>query len=135
MNPTNPIASYLRHLIVVVIMLAIAKFKFPLDGASDFADSLALTLIGSATWALVKYAPAFARSIGILAVLIAVSPPSCTATIGPDGKPVLGLDPVELARAISAVQRETGAKGASVVILDPSGKAIPTLPESAPPKQ
>ncbi len=78
MNPTNPIASYLRHLIVVGIVLLLAKFKFPLDGADTFADAASLSLLGSSTWALVKYAPNLAKAIGLISMVAIASLTSCT---------------------------------------------------------
>ncbi|MEI7955033.1 MAG: hypothetical protein WCJ66_07690 [Verrucomicrobiota bacterium] len=71
-NPTNPIASYLRHLIVVGVVLLVEKFKFPMDGADAFADSAALSLLGSVTWLLVKYLPTFAKIIGLVSLVAAV---------------------------------------------------------------
>jgi hypothetical protein len=53
----NAITSYLRHLIVTGITLAIAKMELPMEGAEGFADAIALLIIGTITWAIVKYAP------------------------------------------------------------------------------
>ncbi len=64
----NPISSYLRHLIVSVIVMLLAKYKFPLDGAAPFADAFALSILGTITWAAVKYAPNLAKAIGLLAL-------------------------------------------------------------------
>ncbi|MEI8342528.1 MAG: hypothetical protein WCH43_13470 [Verrucomicrobiota bacterium] len=69
MNSLNPIASYLRHLIVVGVVLLLAKLKFPMDGASAFADAFSLSLLGSVTWAIVKYAPNLAKGIGLMGLI------------------------------------------------------------------
>jgi membrane-bound ClpP family serine protease len=53
----NAINSYLRHLIVTGITLLISNLKLPLEGADKFADAIALIVIGTITWAIVKYAP------------------------------------------------------------------------------
>ncbi len=87
----NPIASYIRHLIVTLIVLLLVKFKFPLEGADAFADSLSLFVVATLTWAIVKYMPDLAKSIGLLSLLLAclILLPSCVTTEGtitaPDG--------------------------------------------------
>lgn len=57
MKPQTPIASYLRHLIVTGIVYLAAKWQLPEAGLNEFAQGLALIVIGSGTWAVVKYAP------------------------------------------------------------------------------
>lgn len=73
-----------------------------------------------------KITKAIARGIFYAAIVIVVmSTISCNLSIGPDGKPIVGLDPVALAQTIQLWQaRNGGSKGASVVIVDQSGKAI-----------
>lgn len=73
----NAITSYLRHVIVVGVLFLVAKYKLPLEGASEMADALALAGIGTVTWLVVKYAPEFAKHIGLLALLL-VGGISCT---------------------------------------------------------
>ena len=51
----NALASYLRHLIVTGILLAIEKLKLPSEGAEDAANVIALAIIGTLSWAFVKY--------------------------------------------------------------------------------
>ena len=51
----NALASYLRHLIVTGILLAIEKFGLPIEGASQAADAVALFAVGTISWAFVKY--------------------------------------------------------------------------------
>ncbi|MEO5915577.1 MAG: hypothetical protein ABIS50_15190 [Luteolibacter sp.] len=65
----NPVTSYLRHLIVAGILLFLAKYKLPLDGADAFADGVALFAIGSVTWLIVKYAPLSIQKLLGLAVI------------------------------------------------------------------
>jgi hypothetical protein len=84
------ITSYVRHIIVVGVLFLLEKYRFPMEGATEFADGLALAALGTVTWLVVKYLPAIAKHIGLLAVLI-MSLVSCaelpiTARIsGPDG--------------------------------------------------
>ena len=69
----NAINSYLRHLIVTGITLLIAKFKLPLEGADKFADAIALLVIATITWGIVKYAPpSVAKFLGLSAVALCV---------------------------------------------------------------
>jgi hypothetical protein len=80
----NPIASYLRHIIVTGIILLIAKLKLPVEGADAFADGIALFAIGTLTWAMVKYAPALAKFLGLMLLVLpcVLFMPSCvTSTI------------------------------------------------------
>jgi hypothetical protein len=51
----NALASYLRHLIVTGILLAVEKFKLPIDGAEGAADVIALAVVGTVSWWFVKY--------------------------------------------------------------------------------
>jgi hypothetical protein len=57
MTQQTPIASYLRHLIVTGIVFLAAKWQLPEAGLNDFAQGVALIVLGTGTWALVKYAP------------------------------------------------------------------------------
>jgi hypothetical protein len=51
----NALTSYLRHVIVTGLLFTVEKFKLPLEGAGDAADVIALALIGTLSWAFVKY--------------------------------------------------------------------------------
>jgi hypothetical protein len=76
------ITSYLRHLVVTAILLFAERSKLPLEGAEDAANALALAIIGTITWAVVKYAPELAKHLGILVIPIAASIlllPSCAS--------------------------------------------------------
>ena len=53
----NALASYLRHLIVTGILIAVEKLKLPIEGADQAADVIALVVVGTLSWAVVKYAP------------------------------------------------------------------------------
>jgi len=74
----NPLTSYLRHLIVTGLLLILAKAKLPEAGAAEAADYLALAAIGTITWAVVKYAPAFAKHLGLLSLICNLTLPSCS---------------------------------------------------------
>lgn len=62
-----------------------------------------------------------------IAILTALACASCSMSLGPDGKPVVGVDPVALAAAINAWQQKHGSKDATVVIVTP-----PVAPATAP---
>lgn len=90
----NALASYLRHLIVTAILLAVEKLKLPIEGADAAADVVALFIVGTLSWWFVKYvAPKIKVPKGsglalfALAASLALLTPSCTVTLGPDGKP------------------------------------------------
>jgi hypothetical protein len=53
----NALASYLRHIIVTGILIAVEKLKLPIEGADQAADVIALVVVGTLSWAVVKYAP------------------------------------------------------------------------------
>ncbi len=76
------LASYLRHLIVVLLLYVVQKYKLPVDGADAAANAVALGSLGTATWALVKYLPNYAKSLGLLSLIaiggLGMAVPSCT---------------------------------------------------------
>lgn len=80
----NAITSYLRHLIVTGITLLIAKFKLPIEGADKFADAIALFVIATITWAIVKYAPPGLSKFLGLSVIAFVAGFSMTSCAGLD---------------------------------------------------
>ena len=51
----NALASYLRHLIVTSILIAVEKLKLPIEGADQAADVIALVVVGTLSWWFVKY--------------------------------------------------------------------------------
>jgi hypothetical protein len=67
------ITSYIRHLIVTAVLLFVEKTGLPVEGSEDAAHALALILIGSLTWAFVKYAPAAAKHVGITSLILAAA--------------------------------------------------------------
>ena len=82
------LASYLRHLIVVMLLYVVQKYQLPVDGADAAANAVALAAFGSLTWAVVKYAPDFAKNLGLIAVcLMALQSCATTTTVTklPDG--------------------------------------------------
>lgn len=99
------ISSYTRHLIVTAVLLLIERAKLPIEGAEDAAHAIALLAIGTATWAVVKYAPELAKRLGFLVIPLAASIlflPSCADSEYP------------LVGQISYLDSETGAKGGLV---------------------
>ena len=81
----NAITSYLRHLIVTAVLLAVEKLKLPIEGADAAADVIALTVVGTLSWWFVKYvAPRIKvpKKSGValfaLAASLALLTPSCT---------------------------------------------------------
>jgi hypothetical protein len=57
----NALASYLRHLIVTGLMVLVAKYRLPAEGAPEAAQALALLVAGTLTGVMVKYIPAAAK--------------------------------------------------------------------------
>jgi hypothetical protein len=51
----NALTSYLRHAIVTVLLFTVEKLHLPIEGAPAAADIIALTLVGTISWAFVKY--------------------------------------------------------------------------------
>jgi len=43
----NALASYLRHIIVTGILIAVDKIGLPIEGASAAADIIALAVVGT----------------------------------------------------------------------------------------
>ena len=76
------LASYLRHLIVALLLLVVQKYQLPADGADAAANAIALAAFGTLTWAVVKYLPGVAKTLGLLclggACLLLM--PSCATT-------------------------------------------------------
>jgi hypothetical protein len=112
----NPLLSYIRHLIVTAVILAVEHLKLPVEGAEDAAHVIALGVIGTLTWAVVKYAPAFAKYLGLMVAFFAVLlMPSCSTVssaitglpipatsvqrAGQDGAPVILVSSQDLAEA------------------------------------
>ena len=103
----NALASYLRHLIVTAILLAIEKLKLPIEGADKAADVIALVIVGTLSWWFVKYvAPKIKVPKGsglalfALAASLALLTPSCAVRLNPTtGKPEFSLDPKGVADA------------------------------------
>jgi hypothetical protein len=102
------ITSYLRHLIVTGILIIIERAKLPIEGSEDAAHAIALLVIGTLTWAIVKYAPEIAKRLGITALILIPTLffflPSCTIAIDPiTGRPSVGTDPAAVAALAEAV--------------------------------
>lgn len=108
----NALASYLRHLIVTGILLLVEKLKLPIEGANAAADVIALAVVGTLSWWFVKYlAPKIKVPKGsglalfALAASLALLTPSCSVSVGSDGKPRGMIDP-EAAAATAALLAE-----------------------------
>jgi len=96
----NALYSYLRHLFVTGILLAVEKLKLPVEGAEDAANVIALALLGTMSWLFAKYAPSFIKpnkGAGLALVLalgLCFLSPSCTVSLDPaTNKPILSIDP------------------------------------------
>lgn len=99
------ITSYLRHLIVTGLLIVIERARLPIEGSEDAANAIALLVIGTATWAFVKYAPDVAKRLGIAPLIMLgaiLALPSCAD----QGYPITGR--------ISYLDPESGAKGGLV---------------------
>ena len=113
------ISSYLRHLVVTAVLLFIERAKLPVEGAEDAAHAIALLAIGTATWAIVKYAPELAKRVGLLVIPLAAALlflPSCAES----GYPLVGR--------ISYRDPETGAKGGLVFEAGKAPRASVSVP-------
>ena len=51
----NALTSYLRHVIVTGLLFTVEKLHLPIEGAPAAADIIALALVGTISWAFVKY--------------------------------------------------------------------------------
>ena len=119
----NAFASYLRHLIVTALLLAVEKLKLPIEGADKAADVIALAVIGTLSWWFVKYiAPKLKVPKGsglalfALAASLALLTPSCSdgyfsANLGPY-KPVPATGPD--ARISAFIEQPTPAAESEV---------------------
>ena len=120
----NALASYLRHLIVAGILLAIEKLKLPIEGAEDAANVIALAVIGTLSWAFVKYvAPRLKIPKGsgvalfaLAASLALLSLPSCSY-----------VDAVVDTRGAIPTAPDTDLDGLPDEITVPSNKVKPVL--------
>ena len=109
----NALASYLRHLIVTALLLAVEKLKLPIEGADKAADVIALAIIGTLSWWFVKYiAPKLKVPKGsglalfALAISLALLTPSCTVRLNPHtGRPEVLLDPVGVSDAADQLNK------------------------------
>ena len=77
----NAFASYLRHLIVTGLLIFVAKHELPSEGAAAAADWIAMAIVGTGTWAIVKYAPALLKKWGMFFLIALIFPSliSCAA--------------------------------------------------------
>jgi hypothetical protein len=66
------LASYLRHLIVVLVVLAVEKLGLPTDGVHEFASEIAAVVVATATWAVVKYVIPWLKHRGIVSMLLLI---------------------------------------------------------------
>jgi hypothetical protein len=105
----NALASYLRHLIVTGILFAVEKLGLPVEGADAAADVIALAVVGTLSWWVVKYVAPKVKGkhlplillTGIWVGLAVMGMTSCSVSLGPDGKPQWTVDPDAVARAIA----------------------------------
>ena len=84
----NALSSYLRHLIVTGILIAVEKLKLPIEGASDAANVIALAIVGTVSWWFVKFVgpklkvPKSSSLPIIIAFALSFATPSCS-TLSP----------------------------------------------------
>lgn len=80
----NALASYLRHIIVTGLVIAVEKLGLPTEGLAEGADVVALAVVGTLSWLAVKYvAPYLKPSILPLIALcgiLTIALPSCGAS-------------------------------------------------------
>eukprot|EP00112_Aurelia_sp_Birch-Aquarium-sp1_P003890 Seg14393.2 transcript_id=Seg14393.2/GoldUCD/mRNA.D3Y31 product="hypothetical protein" pseudo=true protein_id=Seg14393.2/GoldUCD/D3Y31 len=82
----NPLLSYIRHLIVTGVLIVVEKLKLPVEGAESAANIIALSLIGTLSWLVVKYGKIITDKLKnklslmlFLGALAMFSLPSCDA--------------------------------------------------------
>lgn len=113
------ITSYLRHLIVTGILIAIERAKLPIEGSEDVANAIALLVIGTLTWVFVKYAPDVTKRLGIAPLIIfgaILALPSCADR----GYPLTGR--------VSYLHLASGAKGGLVFHRGQPPRAFARIP-------
>lgn len=71
----NAVASYLRHVIVGLVVLAAERIGLPAEGLGVAAEELAVLLVGTLTWLAVKYGPAWLKGgrAGMILLLAALT--------------------------------------------------------------
>jgi hypothetical protein len=113
----NAFASYLRHLIVTAILLAVEKLKLPIEGADAAADAIALAVVGTLSWWFVKYLVPKIKvpkgsglALFALAASLALLTPSCTVSIGPDGNATVSPDPETIEAVSNRVAEEVNER-------------------------
>lgn len=86
------IASYLRHLIVTGLLLLVSSYQLPLAGSEEAANAIALLVLGTGTWVIVKYLPNLAKYLGLPCALLLLLPgcaTTVTTTTMPDGTTIV----------------------------------------------
>lgn len=114
----NALTSWLRHVIVTGILLAVEKLQLPIEGADAAADVIALFIVGTLSWWFVKYVgPKIKPSrlplilvTGVWVGLALMGLSSCSVSLGPDGKPRWTVDSDAVARAIADRINEQGGQ-------------------------
>lgn len=120
----NALASYLRHLIVTGLLVAVEKLKLPIEGADAAADVIALFLVGTLSWWFVKYVAPKLRVKHVPVILLTsvwvglagAGLTSCTVTVGPDGKPRWAVDPLAVGKIMA--DRINGDQKPTVIIIE-----------------
>ena len=85
----NALASYLRHLIVTGLVMAVEKLGLPTEGLAEGADVVALAVVGTLSWLAVKYVAPYLKpsTLPLIALcgILAIGLPSCGASFSISG--------------------------------------------------
>jgi len=85
----NALASYIRHLIVTGLVIAVEKLGLPTEGLAEGADVVALAVVGTLSWLVVKYLAPYlkpsALPLIILCGILTIGLPSCGASFSISG--------------------------------------------------
>lgn len=89
----SALASYLRHLIVSLVLLFVERVGLPIEGAGDVANQIAAIVVATATWAVVKYVVPWFKARDIVPMLLLLLMPVfllLTSCAGVDGYDIKG---------------------------------------------
>ena len=77
----NALASYIRHLIVTGLVMAVEKIGLPTEGLAEGADVIALAVVGTLSWVVVKYVAPYLKPSTLLLIalcgILTIALPSC----------------------------------------------------------
>ena len=77
----NALLSYIRHLIVTGLVMAVEKLGLPTQGLAEGADVIALAVVGTLSWLVVKYVAPYLKPSTLLLIalcgILTIALPSC----------------------------------------------------------